>query len=179
LPTLVLNESTYVCGDTGGAPVEPIGGQAVKQLGLNLPEITDLIREAFLIKKPTGAGYFRLKTRSALQGQDGKPLGALCFLRQTVRQELGHAFEEHLSLHTFTVQDGASPKDLSSQACADFIRELADAPRIREPPFDASLEHDLMRLEGELARQLRQATDSEIQAQVRHVVWPIAAIILI
>ncbi len=178
LPTLVLNEHTYACGDTAGVPIAPLDGQPVNPLGLNLPEITDIIREAFLPQKLAGAGYFRLKSRTMLEAHGGKQFCVLFFLRQTVRQELGQASEEQLSLRAFGVIDGERPKALSSQDCAELIRELIDASRIREPSTVAP-EQDLVRLEAELASELRQPTDEDIHAQIRHVVWPIAAIVLV
>jgi hypothetical protein len=60
----------------------------------------------------------------------------------------------------------------------EFIRALVDATRIRVPS-NISLEQDLVRLEAELAGQLRQPTDCEIPTQIRHVVWPVAAFVLL
>jgi hypothetical protein len=100
------------------------------------------------------------------------------FLRQTVRQELGQASEEQLSLRAFAISDDERPKELSSQGCSDLIRELIDASRIREPSL-VPPERDLVRVEAELAAELRQPTDADIQAQIRHVVWPVAAIVLV
>ena len=136
------------------------------------------IRDAFWPERSTGAGYFTLKRPATDDAQDVEPLGILFFLRQTVRQELGRTSEEQLSLRAFTISKGEGPVALSSQDTAKIIRNLADATRTRAP-VNCGLEPTLVSLETELVDQLRRPTDEEIQAQIRHVVWPIAAIITI
>src|SRR5262249_34920119 len=62
LPTIVVDQNLYVCGDAGGFPIEPVNGNPVSQLGVNLSEIAERIKAAFLPDKIVGPGYFRLNT---------------------------------------------------------------------------------------------------------------------
>ena len=121
-------------GDAAGVPDRPaVRTTQSSPLGLNLPEITDIIRESFLPQKLAGPGYFRLKSKSTLEAHGGEQLCVMFFLRQTVRQELGQASEEQLSrsMHSLSMTAGV-PKELSSPDCAALVRELIDASRIRE-----------------------------------------------
>jgi hypothetical protein len=147
LPTIVVDQGLYVCGDAGGFPVEPVNGNPVAQLGVNLPEVVDRIRKAFLPERPVGAGYFKLKRDLGLNTIRNRAFGALFFLTQSVRQEFGKASEEQLEIKGYSVRENEAPNELSPRECADLIRELSEATRPREP-FISALENILIEVEA-------------------------------
>lgn len=173
LPTLILGQSLYVCGDAGGIPVERIKGNPVLQLGVNLPDVMDHIRSSFLPGRPVGAGYFSFKRDGF---QNGRDFGALFFLTQSLRLDFGRAAEEWIEIKAFAVCEESEPVELSSQECAVLIRRLADATRNRDAVV-SSLPATLAKAESQLIATLRIPSDEDIQNQIRRVVWPLAAII--
>ncbi|TGN73461.1 DEAD/DEAH box helicase [Bradyrhizobium yuanmingense] len=173
LPTLVLGQTLYACGDAGGHAVEPINGNPVLQLGMNLPDVMEHVRQSFLPDRPVGAGYFALKS-DVIRASDR--YGVLFFLVQSVRLEFGRASEEALDIRAFVVDEKLAAAELNQRQCAGLIRELATATRSREPAV-SSLPEALAKAEFELACTLRQPTDEEVRDQVRRVVWPLAAIV--
>jgi superfamily II DNA or RNA helicase len=173
IPTLVLGQTLYACGDAGGVPVEPLNGNPVAQLGVNLLDVMEHVRRSFLPDKPVGAGYFAVK--SDVKDFDDH-YGVLFFLIQSVRLEFGKASEELLDIKAFVVGERSGPTELSQRECANLIRELSTATRSREPIVSA-LPEVLSRIESDLINVLRQPTDEEVREQMRRVVWPLAAIV--
>src|SRR5262249_53748480 len=166
----------YVCGDAGGFPIEPVNGNPVSQLGVNLPEIAERIKAAFLPEKIVGPGYFRLN--AALKSDHSSAFGLLFFLVQIVRQEFGKPAEEELELKAYRVTRDGEPIELSPRECATFVRAIAEAIRVREPD-KIGLESAMKDTEANIVLKLRRPTDEDIRNQVRRVIWPIGAVILI
>ena len=174
--TLRYNEQLYVCCDSGGLLPDPVNGETVHQLGLNLPEVAATIRSVFLPDETCGAGY--LNRPNGLEPNFGAGrFGLLCFLRQTIRFEQARAAEEKLSLHTFLVTPG-NVAELSASAQAGLIRELANAVRVKDP-VGGDIEPLMVSLERDLALQLRTPSESDVENRVRHVVWPVGALIVV
>jgi superfamily II DNA or RNA helicase len=176
MPTIVVDQNLFVCGDAGGIPVEPVNGNPVGQLGVNLPGVLDRIRKAILPDRAVGAGYFKLKKPWYSDSRHQGSFGALFFLIQSVRQEYGKAAEEQIEIKSFSVQENQEPIELTARECADLIRELADAVKPREPTF-RDLYNSLARHEANICVQLRRPSDEDIKNQVRQAVWPLAAVI--
>jgi hypothetical protein len=173
LPTLVLGQTLYGCGDAGGLPIEPVNGNPVAQLGLNLPDVMEHVRRSFLPEKPVGAGHYSLKSEIV---KIDEAYGVLFFLVQSLRLELGKASEERLEIRAFVVRDMLEPIELNQQQCGSFIRELSAAIKLREPAISI-LANKLSSVEVELLNMLKRPTDEEITKQIRRAVWPLAAIV--
>lgn len=174
--TLRFNQRLYVCNDSGGLQPDPVNGETVHQLGLNLPEVAATIRSVFLPDERCGAGY--LNRPNGLDPDFGAGrFGVLCFLRQTIRFEQARAAEERLSLHSFLVKQG-DVTELSASAQAGLIRELANAVRVKDP-VSSDIEPLMVSLERSLVLRLRTPSESDVANRVRHVVWPVGALIII
>jgi len=176
LPTLIIDQSLYACGDAGGYPIVPINGNPVAQLGVNVPQVAQRIYKAFLPDRSVGAGYFRVDGQWRFDLKNKSAFGVLVFLLQRVRQEFGRATEEELEIKGYIVDESGERRELSSGELADLIRDISDATRIREPVL-SGLKEKLMLAETELQLALRYPTDEERSNQVRRAVWPIAAVI--
>lgn len=174
--TLRYNRALYVCSDSGGLLPDPVNGELVQQLGLNLPEVAATIRSIFLPDQICGAGY--LNRPSGLDSISlPSQFGLLCFLRQTIRFEQARAAEEKLSLHSFIVTP-ASIQELDALTQANLIRELVNATRIKDP-IAREIEPLMAPAEIDLVLKLRTPSDSDVASRVRHVVWPVCALVVI
>jgi hypothetical protein len=177
LPTIRMNGQFYACGDSGGLVPDPVGGQPVRQLGLNLGEVAVTLRRAFMPERLCGAGYLKRPSGAGEAIPWPGPFGLLCFIRQTIRYEQERAAEERLSLHSFVVRGGAC-EGLSSSHQAALIRVLAEASRIKDP-VETELSRSLADYEIRMTDRLRRPSEAEIAARIRHVVWPVAAMIIV
>lgn len=174
--TLRYNNRLYVCSDSGGLLPDPVNGETVHQLGLNLPEVAATIRSVFLSGEICGAGYIN-RSNALEQDFSTSPFGVLFFLRQTIRFEEARAAEERLSLHSFLITP-ENAIELKANSQAKLVRELASAVRVKEPAR-GDLEPLMLSHERRLAIQLRTPSESDIASRVRHVVWPVGALIVV
>jgi superfamily II DNA or RNA helicase len=174
--TLRYNQRLYICSDSGGLLPDPVNGETVHQLGLNLPEVAATIRHVFLPDETCGAGYVNRPSRLD-EDFPTSPFGVLFFLRQTIRFEQARAAEERLSLHAFLVTSGTLV-ELTPDLQAKAIREIVNAVRVKDPSR-GDLEPLMLSQERDLTLQLRMPSESDVAGRVRHVVWPVGALILI
>jgi len=175
LPTLRIGDCLFACGDSGGLPPNAMNGEQVLQLGLNVQAVSSVVSNAFLSEPLCGAGY--LKRPSTDLGLPVAPLGILSFLRQSIRYSGERAAEERVTLHSFIVnEEGYS--SLSADQQARVIREVATAGRVRDPA-DPGLVGLMQEAETEIADRLRRLDDADMENRVRHVVWPLAALVLV
>jgi superfamily II DNA or RNA helicase len=174
--TLRYNHQLYICNDSGGLLPDPVNGETVHQLGLNLPEVAATIRRVFLPDETCGAGY--VNRPSGLEEEfPASQFGVLFFLRQTIRFEQARAAEERLSLHAFLVTLGTLV-ELTPDLQAKAIREIVNAVRVKDP-LRGDLEPLMLSHERDVTLQLRTPSESDVASRVRHVVWPVGALILI
>jgi superfamily II DNA or RNA helicase len=174
--TLRFNNQLYVCSDSGGLLPDPVDGVPVRRLGLNLPEVAAIIRGVFLPNEICGAGY--VNRPSAVEHDFGSSrFGVLFFLRQTIRFEQARAAEEQLSLHSFCIAQ-ENVTELKGDSQAKLIRALSNAVRVKEP-VSGDIEPLMLSLERDLALQLRTPSESDVANRVRHVVWPVGAVIAV
>ena len=61
---------------------------------------------------------------------------------------------------------------------ASLLRKLAEATRIKEPQI-TELGRLLVMAETDLASDLRRPTEEDLAARVRHVVWPVATVVVV
>jgi superfamily II DNA or RNA helicase len=174
--TLRYNRQLYICSDSGGLLPDPVNGETVHQLGLNLPEIAATIRRVFLPDEVCGAGYVNRPT-GLEEDFPASQFGLLFFLRQTIRFEQARAAEERLSLHAFLVTLGTLV-ELTADLQAKAIREIVNAVRVKDPSR-GDLEPLMLSHERDVTLQLRTPSESDVASRVRHVVWPVGALILI
>lgn len=177
LPAVELDGELFACGDTGGIPPEPVKNRPVHPLGLNVSQVISRLKGALIPSKPSGAAYLRRPVDLKILGDGKAPVGILAFLRQTIRQELGRVAEQAVTLHLYSVPpDGMAPSAVDASGRAQIVRSCLSAVRLRE----ASLPEVAQRMaaaEPEIALDLRRPTSEEIEAGVRHAVWPVAAIV--
>lgn len=178
LSTIRLNGDLYACGDVGGIKPEAVNGEPVLQLGLNIPEVSNAIRNAFFPDRPCGAAY--LTRPSGHQSNvPESPFGLMFFLRQSLRFGEERPTEERLSFHAYCISQGVeAPTALSSSESARLLRGLGEATRIKEPQA-TGLEPLLATAETELSSELRRPTEDDLAARVRHVVWPVATVVVV
>jgi len=177
VPTILLGNRLFACGDTGGLRAEMVGGKQVYQLGLNVPEVQEMLRAHFLPEKSYGAAYLKRPADLPFLGSTKEPVVLFAFLRQTLQQELGRWFERTVSFHLFCHMPDADPIELESGHRADVIRACLSAQRIKDPKQVYGLaKRDTV--EADLTLKLRRPTSDEIGAGIRHGVWPLAVLIL-
>lgn len=177
LPAIRLGEKIYVCGDTGGLPIETLDGRKAHALGINLDEISNLMRNVFLPDRDVGVAVVRRsKEIDSCLPIDTSNLIAL--LRQSIRYEGGSSNEFNLKLHLFAVTTDFQQIELSTKAHTDIVRLLMQSQRVRD--IEINLETEAMvQIENAISNQLRLPTEDEISFGIRHAVWPIAVIRLI
>jgi hypothetical protein len=178
LPTIRYDGSLYACGDVGGIKPEAVNGASVLQLGLNIPEVSSAIRGAFFPDRPCGAAYLTRPAGLSSEIPSG-PFGLVFFLRQSLRFGEDRPAEERLSFHSYRItQSTEPPRALSGSESARLLRRLVEATRIKEPQ-STGLESLLVTAEVDLASELRRPAEEDLVARVRHVVWPVAAIVVV
>ncbi len=178
LPTIRFNGSLYACGDVGGIKPEAVNGEPVLQLGLNVSEVSRAVRSAFFPDRTCGVAFLTRPSGLPSDVPTG-PFGLIFFLRQSLRFSEGRPAEERLSFHAHCITTGAdAPRILSSSVMARLLRKLAEATRIKEPQI-TGLEPLLVMAETDLASDLRRPTEEDLAARVRHVVWPVATVVVV
>ena len=176
LPAITLNGKSYVCGDTGGLPVETRDGDRAYALGLNLDEIVVPLRNAFTPERDAGIAIVRSSKELDQLVPDVKFLIAL--LKQSVRFEGGAASESSLSMHVFSVASEGATTELLPDVRAEVIRGLLRSQRVRDWPSD-KVDTQLGQVEQKLASGLRIPNEGEIVSGIRHCAWPLATVILV
>ena len=177
LPAIRFGQTIYVCGDTGGLPAETRDSRKAHALGINLEEISAVIRNVFLPDRDVGAALVRRsKELDALLPADTVSLIAL--LRQSIRYEGGSGNEFNLSLYLFAVSTDHQQTEISTKVCAGIIRLLMQSQRVRDNETAIETE-TILEIEKSLTNHFRVPTENEINLGIRHAVWPIAVIGLI
>ena len=176
LPAIKFNGKSFVCGDTGGLPVDTSNGERAYSLGLNLEEVVTILKSRFMPDRETGAIVVR-RTRE-LDLLIPKARYLLAMLRHSVRFEGASASESSLSLHVFLVGDDSEPIEIEPSVRAEVIRILMGAQRVREWKMDNS-GNQVSQDEQKLLLKLRTPTEVEIGNGIRHSAWPLAAIALV
>lgn len=176
LPSVVLGEKLYVCGDTGGLQAEAPDGRPVHQLGLNVPVVAELLRSSFVSQKPTGMAYLKRAPDLAFLGGGKEPVAVVVLQRQSLRQELGRSSEHTVSLHMYAVQSSGSRRELTPKERASVVRGTLSATRTKDPNPEL-LRQEIAGVIGSLAVDLKRPTSEDITLGIRHAVWPIAALV--
>ncbi|HEY7424454.1 MAG TPA: C-terminal helicase domain-containing protein [Gemmataceae bacterium] len=166
------------CGDYAGAPVTGPEGAVVRQAGLNLRPVVELLRDLAFPTAPVGAAHLRWLVDDPLPGKMARPFGVLVFLRQTVRSDSQSGWQEQgASLRCFLVGEG-DPRRVEGEEKARLLRGLRVATVRNKPEPAGSLLATLAEQEERLAHELRRPEDYELQSGVRHAVSPLLAAIV-
>lgn len=176
LPAICLNGKSYVCGDTGGLPVETKSGDRAYSLGLNLDEVANVLKSSFLPDRETGVAVIR--SSKELEQIIPNTRYLIAFLKQSVRFEGSSASESNLSMHLFSIDGEDGVIELGAELRADVVRILMRSQRVRDWP-NATDDEYLGMAEKKLAIQLRTPSESEIENGARHCVWPLGIVIII
>lgn len=176
LPSIILKEKTFVCGDTSGSPAEKKDGAIASPLGLNIEEVQDVLRTTFLLSQEKGAGIIRRTSELDKYLKGCK--GILVFLRQAIKYGSGLGNEYHLSFQMYAVNNSADYWELNPNQRAQVVRLLLDASRVKVIPDNALVEV-LSTLENKIMQELRVPSEKDREDGIRYAIWPVAALIVV
>lgn len=178
ISTINFNKRLYACGDTGGQTAVGHDGKPIANLGLSLEEVQAVLRKAFEPDRTTGVAFVKRPAELSFLSSLKNAVAMFAFVRQALHQERGIWREKGVSLHVYSLPEGAAPFELDSGQRAEVVRILQGVARIKDPigyvtPTNITESEDL------LMQALRRPSEEEIATGVRYAVWPIAAIVLI
>ncbi|MEF8759186.1 MAG: DEAD/DEAH box helicase [Candidatus Accumulibacter sp. UW25] len=176
LPAIMLNGKSFVCGDTGGLPVETKNGDKAYALGINLDQVVDVLKNAFMPDRDAGIAILRSSKELEYLIPGVRSLVAL--LRQTVRFQGGTASEASISMHVFSLNKENEAIELCPDVRAEVIRVLLRSQRVRDWPSD-KIDMHLSCIVENLSAGLRIPTESQIESGIRHCVWPLTVVIVV
>jgi hypothetical protein len=172
---------SYVCGDSGGAPVFGPDGQPAKQLGLNLKPVAELLRRLAFSSSAAGAAHLRWPRGCPLpDGLTGLPFGVLAFVRQTVRTDTRAGYIElGTGLHCYLVCPGKAPVAALGTEKRQLLEGLFGSASVRGKPDAEPVVHALLQHEQHLSDLLRRPSEQEMRLGVRHAVGPLLAALIV
>lgn len=154
-----------------GQPTVSIG-----PLGLNIPEVAELLRMNASPQLPTGAAHLRWSdNQGVLRGRLGNDVVILVFARQIFRfDSIGGINEVGIDLSAYAVKDSETIRlsDQERAALYDMIR-LAT---VRVRPNDSQLFAKAVSEEARLIGEMRRPSEEAIRQGLRYAVWPILAV---
>jgi superfamily II DNA or RNA helicase len=150
--------------------------EKVRPLGLNVPQVNELLREHAMPKLPTGAAHLRWSEKySNLRAALGDRVFVLAFLRQMLRLDPGGGITEiGCSLHVFVRSDTGEVRELGPDEKRELYGALSDATVRLKPEENLPLD-EIKALEKDLAANFRRPSDEEIRDGIRYAVWPLLA----
>lgn len=163
-----------VCGDHGENLVYARDGALAKRLGLNHPEVTELLRRAAFPRGNTGAANVNWPRSEKLpEGVSSLPFAIAAFARQTIQQESNGAWaEKRASLHIFILDDKC--RELDGAEKARVLRTLFRAP-VKKGGIVVSPSL-IQEQSARVAQDLRRPSEAEMLAQTRHAVTPLGVV---
>lgn len=165
-------------GDYGGMPITGPDGAPASLLGLNTEPVCSLLRRFAFTEERAGAAYVRWPdTAPVPAGFGATPFGLLFYARQSLRLTGSAPVETGLSLHAYAV-DLEHAISLEPDARARAVRSLLEAT-VRQKPEDApQLVARLRDVESNVIDELRRPSPQELESQIRHVVYPLLAVVV-
>jgi superfamily II DNA or RNA helicase len=165
----------YVCGDYGESLVFGPDKTITAKLGLNLKPVAEIIRKYAFPEQTCGAAYLRWPDAEKKPPGFALPLGALIFLRQTLRADrVGGWIEQGVALRCFVIQAGQAV-ELKNGEKKLFLQDLFRSVIRKSPEAAEKLLQFMVSAETDLIEQLRRPTEEEMAAQIRHSVVPLFA----
>jgi superfamily II DNA or RNA helicase len=165
----------YVCGDYGEALVFGPDKVITPKLGLNLKPVAEIIRKFAFPEGASGAAYLRWPTAEPMPSGLPLPLGALVFLRQTLRADkAGGWLVQGNALRCFVIY-GDKSEELEDERKRRFLQGLfRSVIRKASEPIEDLLQA-ISAAEVKLIEELRRPSEEEMSAQIRHAVTPLFA----
>ncbi|MBK8803322.1 MAG: DEAD/DEAH box helicase [Fibrobacteres bacterium] len=169
MPSVRFQNKLYALGDTSGIGARTSDGQRAESVGLNLPEVQQLLKEKFLPSEACGAAVVR--TPEILKDLVPPGSQAWFFLRQHVKngQEIKATF------HAF-VTAGKDPVILDTEKSSLLVRSIMNAQKVRTGK-DAGFDGLSIDLEKQLYLSLMRPTDEELSEGIRYAVWSLGGVI--
>lgn len=170
------DKSLCYVGDFDGGIFSGPAARDVGPLGLNLPQVVEVLRTIVGPQFPTGAAHVRWgKSQSDMRSRVGDEVVILAFARQMFRfDSVGGINEVGVELFAYAVGN-AKTSELRAEdraALYDMIR-LAT---VRVVPDESPLFENAVSEESRLIDELRRPSDESIRQGVRYAVWPILAL---
>jgi hypothetical protein len=165
-------------GDYGGMPITGPNGTQASLLGLNTEPLCSLLRRSAFGDERAGAAHVRWPDSArAPDGFGPGPFGLLFYARQSLRLTGSAPVETGLALHAYAV-DLEREVALEPEVRASAVRALLDAT-VRQKPEDApQLVARLRDVDSRVIQELRRPSDTELENQIRHVVYPLLATVV-
>ncbi len=166
----------YACCDQGGIPVFGKSNEPAEQLGLNLPEVKEVLQSTAFPDAPTGAFYVRWPEGVSVPfSVEGVSFLVFVFLRQSVRTDPQSGWSElGATLFTYVAGKNDSPMLVVGENRRSLLTGLlAATPRLKMPPL-ADVSERIRSLEQSLQTGLQRPTEEELIEGIRHAVWPVA-----
>ncbi len=165
----------YACGDHAGTAVTSVDGPA-KQLGLNLPLVSESLRSSALPTQDTGAAHVRWPSDEPSPAVP--PFGILILLRQTVRTDAQTGWlEQGCSLRCYVVSDGVAV-EAEGEGKRRLIDGLLRGTIRNRPELADTVVAALAREEERLIADLARPNDDDRREGLRHAVLPLVAAVI-
>ena len=162
-------------GDHSGSPVSGELGAPIKRLGLNVPEVMEVVRNLALPRLPTGAALLRWGDADPLlRNRFGRTATIWAFLRQKLLlDQSGGANELGTELHLYvTSESQANPKPFDDLERLAFLRSLYKFSTRNKPTHDLA-DTSPESTQGKLLVELTRPSETELANQIRNAVWPL------
>ena len=143
-PARILKLSSGQCGlvgDHSGSPVNGGLGAPIKCLGLNVPEVMEVVRNLALPRLPTDAALLRWgDVDPLLRDRFGRSATIWAFLKQKLLlDQTGGANELGTELHLYvTSGNQANPRPFDDSERLAFLRSLYKVSTRNKPTHDLS-----------------------------------------
>lgn len=163
-------------GNFDGGLFSGDAASTVGPLGLNIPQVAELLRSCASPVLPTGAAHLRWgEAQKELRDRLGDEVVLLAFARQIFRlNSVGGINEAGIELMAYKV-DTQQTSLLSAQDRAALF-DMQHQATIRKRPVESPLHARAALEEQRLINELRRPSDEAIRQGVRYAVWPILAL---
>jgi superfamily II DNA or RNA helicase len=177
---LRLGERMYACGDYAGTRVTGANQSTIEQIGLNSPQVSELLRRCAFPDVATGAAHLGWPRDKELPGGLRTPVGLLVFLRQTVKALMGGGYGEHAAQLVWDLvapDGGVIPveRDDRGKLLRDLLRCTV---RLHPHASGGELDQILLEQERNLIPELTRPTNEDREHGRRHAATPVFAAIL-
>lgn len=162
-------------GEHSGSPVSGELGAPIKRLGLNVPEVMEVVRNLALPRLPTGAALLRWGDADPLlRDRFGRTATIWAFLRQKLLlDQTGGANELGTELHLYVTSDSqANPRPFDDSERLAFLRSLYKFSTRNKPTHDLA-DTSQESAQGKLLVELTRPSDTELANHIRNAVWPL------
>jgi superfamily II DNA or RNA helicase len=171
----LANGNFGLVGDYSGNPISGDSGGPTQRLGLNIPEVMEVIRELALPQQPAGAALLRWSdAEPALRERLGRTATVWAFLCQKLQlNEVGDASELGANLRLYVQsEDQPQPRPLDDSERQAFLRSLSKFSARIKPTHNLS-NSCTNQVQNELITALTRPSEAELANKIRNAVWPL------